>query len=100
MTESRAWVTISDAGITVSDSLARLTRLGNEGVKALQTVLATSIVSEAKAASLDRGRDGPFAKEVQRNYPGENYTGGKVDDICVVVAVVVKTGNEERQSKL
>ena len=58
----------------------------------LQTSLATTIVAEAKAASLNSKRDGPFAKEVQKYYPLEDFHGGKVDDICVVVAVVV--GND------
>ena len=34
--------------------------------------------------------DGPFAREVQRRFPNESYRGGKIDDICVLVAVVVK----------
>jgi protein phosphatase PTC7 len=36
--------------------------------------------------------DGPFAKEVQKYYPNEDWRGGKVDDICVVVAIVVEEG--------
>ena len=90
MTDSQAWVLSGDQnGIFVSDSLDRLTRGGDRG-KVLQSKLATHIVSEAKSASLDSRRDGPFAREVQRHYPGENFRGGKVDDICVVVAVVVE----------
>lgn len=61
----------------------------------LQTQLAIAVVSEAKAASMDRRRDGPFAKEVQKHYPSENWHGGKVDDICVVVAVVVEVGGDK-----
>ncbi len=37
---------------------------------------------------MDTSRDGPFAKEVKKYYPNEAWHGGKVDDICVVVAVV------------
>ena len=91
MTDSRAWVLSGiQNGISVSDSLDRLTKNENEKQVQLQTKLAMHIVREAKSASLDSRRDGPFAREVQRHYPGENYRGGKVDDICVVVAVVVE----------
>ncbi|KAF3360326.1 Alpha-1,2 glucosyltransferase ALG10 [Verticillium dahliae VDG1] len=54
----------------------------------LQSVLATELVAAAKAASVNRKLDGPFAKEVQKWYPHENWRGGKVDDIVVVVALV------------
>ena len=96
MTDSQAWV-LSEGknGIDVSDSLGTLTTpAGNvdSGIVLLQSKLASHIVSEAKSASEDSRRDGPFAREVQRHYPGENYRGGKVDDICVVAAVVVEEG--------
>ena len=103
MTDSQAWVLSDDQnGISVSDSLDTLTRDDGNKTKNnsfLQSQLATHIVSEAKSASLDSRRDGPFAREVQRHYPGENYRGGKVDDICVVVAVVVeeKVGSRVRE---
>ncbi len=42
----------------------------------------------ARAASINTSRDGPFAKEVKKYYPHETWHGGKIDDICVVVAVV------------
>jgi protein phosphatase PTC7 len=58
----------------------------------LSTVLARAIVREAKHASIDSRRDGPFAKEVKRRFPWENYRGGKVDDICCVVGVVLQDG--------
>ena len=100
MTDSHAWILNENQnGISVSDSLNTLTITNSNKNKheeqkrvhlQLQSKLATNIVSEAKSASLDTRRDGPFAKEVQRHYPGENYRGGKVDDICVVVAVVVE----------
>ena len=100
MTDSHAWILNENQnGISVSDSLDTLTttksnKNGHENEKnrvlQLQSQLASHIVSEAKSASLDTRRDGPFAREVQRHYPGENYRGGKVDDICVVVAVVVE----------
>lgn len=61
----------------------------------LQAALAIAITGEAKIASLDKQRDGPFAREVQRYYPGEEWRGGKVDDVCVVVGVVVENGRGE-----
>ena len=65
----------------------------------LQSALAISVVGEAKAASLDTKRDGPFAKEVRKHYPLEEYNGGKVDDICVVVAVVVGEYPQQQQQQ-
>ena len=97
MTGFQAWVT-GDNGTEVSDALYELTQEGGipkQHENTLQTLLAVNIVGEAKAASLNTRRDGPFAKEVQRHYPDENYHGGKVDDICVVVAVVVRTEKDK-----
>ena len=90
----QAWST-GENGTTVTKSLDDLTKEGGiaKGTveNSLQTVLAVSIVGEAKQASQNTRRDGPFAKEVHKFYPHEDYHGGKVDDICVVVAVVVDT---------
>jgi protein phosphatase PTC7 len=61
-------------------------------VRGLSAVLATAITHEAKVASLDTKRDGPFAREVQRLYPDEKWKGGKADDICTVVAIVLQEG--------
>ncbi|KAL4969283.1 type 2C protein phosphatase PTC7 [Aspergillus stella-maris] len=55
----------------------------------LQSLIAATIAGEAKLASMDHRRDGPFAKEAQRYYPGDYYRGGKVDDIAVLVIVAV-----------
>lgn len=55
----------------------------------LQSIIAKAIAGKAKSASLNRHVDGPFAKEVRRVLPGEDFRGGKKDDICVVVGVVV-----------
>ena len=55
----------------------------------LPGLLATAIMREAKVAGLDGRRDGPFAKEVNQHYPDEGWTGGKPDDIAVVVCVAV-----------
>lgn len=54
----------------------------------LQSTVATELVAAAKAASINTKVNGPFAKEVKKYYPHERWQGGKVDDICVVVAVV------------
>ena len=61
--------------------------------------MALAITKEAKEASLNTKRDGPFAREVQRYYPGENWHGGKADDICTVVAIAIEE-REQVQSQL
>jgi protein phosphatase PTC7 len=103
-----AW-TAAESGVGVSENLKALTAPGGladqlpsgssvketdsgprpEDEVTLQSVLAATIAGEAKKASVDYRRDGPFAKEAQRYYPGDYYRGGKVDDICVVVVVAV-----------
>lgn len=112
MVVTGAWTATPNVGIGVSESLGPLT--GPEGLASLirnsaagpaaasskaptlQAVLAASIASEAKLASMDLRRDGPFAKESQRHFPGDYYRGGKVDDICVLVVVAVDEGIEPR----
>ncbi|KAL6414637.1 Protein phosphatase 2C like protein 7, mitochondrial [Ilyonectria robusta] len=95
LVSSGAWVMTESGGARVVDSLDPLVKLpeASAGKKAvtLQSMLATEIVTAAKRASVNTKLDGPFAKEVQKYYPQENWHGGKVDDICVIVAVV----NEE-----
>ena len=66
---------------------------------ALTALLALAITKEAKEASLNGKRDGPFAREVQRYYPDENWHGGKADDICTVVAIALEE-KEQVRSKL
>lgn len=56
----------------------------------IQTAVAKAVASRAKSASINTKFDGPFAREVQRLFPGENYHGGKKDDVCVVCMVVVE----------
>jgi protein phosphatase PTC7 len=99
-----AWVETSGDGIGASSNLDALTQFGglglpspssssiskSAGYNSLQGLLAASIVGEAKLASVDVRRDGPFAKEAQRYHPGHWYRGGKVDDICCVVVVAVE----------
>lgn len=92
MVDFGAWVE-KDGAMEVGDELTRLTQ-ANTGRKAdrtsLQAKLAVAIAKEAKETGLNTRRDGPFAKEVQKYYPGENWHGGKPDDIAVVIAVVVE----------
>ncbi|KAF2085669.1 protein serine/threonine phosphatase 2C [Saccharata proteae CBS 121410] len=94
MTTMGGWVDTKE-GFKVSDQLEVLTEKGGIGKSAnntLQALLALAITREAKEASLNYRRDGPFAKEVQKYYPQENWHGGKPDDICVVVAIAVEDG--------
>ncbi|KAH8820413.1 5-azacytidine resistance protein azr1 [Xylogone sp. PMI_703] len=96
MTNARAWEYAND-GIRVGEFLREFTfvdepHLPDTYIHTLQSFLAIGITGEAKTASLNTKKDGPFAKEVQRYYPHETYHGGKVDDICVVVVVVVEDG--------
>ncbi|KAJ5732820.1 hypothetical protein N7493_004301 [Penicillium malachiteum] len=117
MSMTGAWTATPDYGIWASDNLRDLTVPGglafafppppgpsksqkdmSEQEKhaaslganlTLQSLLAASIAGEAKMASVDMRRDGPFAKEAQRYYPGDHYHGGKVDDICAIVVVAI-----------
>jgi len=96
MVGSRAWDNTKD-GIIVGDNIDTFTLVddrssGAKEIPSLQAFLAVGIAMEAKAASVNTKVDGPFAKEVQKYYPQENWHGGKVDDICVVVAIVVEEG--------
>lgn len=91
MTGFDAWSTGKN-GVSASDKLDALTQAGGiakEHENTIQALLAVAITSEAKMASQDTKLDGPFAKEVHKFYPHEDYHGGKVDDICVIVAVVI-----------
>ncbi|BAE58882.1 serine/threonine protein phosphatase [Aspergillus flavus] len=108
-----AWTATPDVGIKPSIDLDQLT--GPEGLASLipssstqasqhhrstnkshlyslPSLLAATIAGEAKLASVDMRRDGPFAKEAQRYYPGDWYRGGKVDDIAVLAVVAVEEG--------
>lgn len=92
MTGFHAWKT-GEKGTTVSENIHDLTQDGGipkQYENTLQTLLAVNVVGEAKAASMNSKRDGPFAREVQKFYPHEDFHGGKVDDICVVIAIVVR----------
>lgn len=94
MVGAKAWEHTTD-GIRVSDQLSTFTLPddpppGAHKIPTLQNFIAMAIAGEAKAASVNMRRNGPFAKEVQKYYPEEYWAGGKVDDICVVVAIVVE----------
>jgi len=84
-------------GIVADRHLSRLTEAGSSAdagrpPSTLQAVIASDITAAAKAAALNSKVDGPFAKELKRHYPLERWHGGKNDDICVVVAVVLEDG--------
>ena len=89
-----AWANDPVDGITVTHKITTAVKPGGigagEGGHTLQGALACAVTGEAKLASLNNKRDGPFAREVQRYYPEEGYHGGKVDDICVVVLVALE----------
>lgn len=93
MAAAGAWAS-TERGVQVAPDLRPYTSMGENGRPAsarattLQSMLATEIVRTAKAASVNRKQDGPFAKEVKRYYPNELWRGGKEDDICAVVVVV------------
>lgn len=93
MTGSGAWKS-SNGGIRVVDNLAPFTQAEDSMQKpaTLQSAIAVEIARTAKALSHNQRVDGPFAKEVHKHYPQEDWHGGKVDDICVVVMVVSEDG--------
>ena len=109
MVSSGAWLLEDVGGSRVAEKLDALTNpaetsdeaTGAQAEKSvtLQSLLATELVMAAKEASINTKRDGPFAKEVKKYYPQENWRGGKVDDICVVVAIVSQTSRGSK-SKL
>ncbi|CAG8976373.1 hypothetical protein HYALB_00006146 [Hymenoscyphus albidus] len=96
MVSAKAWVH-TEKGIDVGPHISSFITTddgssGDEEIPPLQSFLAVGIAHEAKMASVNTKLDGPFAREVQREYPNENWRGGKVDDICVVVVVVCEEG--------
>lgn len=93
MTGTGAWNS-SGGGISVADDLSPFTQ-GEDSAQlpiTLQSALALEIAGTAKMASMNQRLDGPFAKEVQKYYPQENWHGGKIDDVCVVAVVVSEEG--------
>jgi len=100
MREQGAWARKDDKGLVVSNTLSTLVEPGTKahGTYSLQSTIASHILREAKTASMDRKRDGPFAKAVQREYPMDPWQGGKVDDITAIVLVAVD--NPQQGEKL
>jgi protein phosphatase PTC7 len=96
MRKHHAWKRTPTEGFTVADKLAALTDPGGLGggkpQRTLQGAIAAAVAGEAKTQSMNARRDGPFAKEVQRFYPEDNFHGGKADDICVIVLIPVENG--------
>jgi protein phosphatase PTC7 len=94
MRKHSAWNRTPSEGFTIADKLATLTRAGGIGdgksQQTLQGVIAAAVAGEAKTQSMNARRDGPFAREIQKNYPEDNFHGGKVDDICVIVLIPVE----------
>lgn len=104
MSKKGAWVSSDSGGTTVKPDLSAVTEAvaAQEYGKAtgsLQSAIATDITRAAKAASENTKLDGPFAKEVKKYYPQERWRGGKVDDICVIAAVVSETKGSDASMK-
>jgi protein phosphatase PTC7 len=92
MVDLGAWVE-KDGTLEVGQDLAKLVQAESArkaNSSSLQAKVAIAIAKAAKETGLNTRRDGPFAKEVQKYYPGENWHGGKPDDIAAVVAVVLE----------
>ena len=88
MIMSDSWQERED-GLVVQDNLSRA-KAGAANkplMKTVEATLASAIVREAKMASLDRRRDSPFAKRSREEDPSYAWTGGKIDDICVVTLI-------------
>ncbi|PHH74678.1 hypothetical protein CDD80_2896 [Ophiocordyceps camponoti-rufipedis] len=98
MVVTGAWSLTSSKRICVADTLANLVTSSPAG-SPLQVLLATELVAAAKAASINTRIDGPFAKEVKRYYPRERWHGGKIDDICVIVAVACEKNSTSREAE-
>lgn len=98
MRASGSWTLDGDSkGYEVSDDIYEAVHAKKEELEgggmmpgSLQALLAASIAGEAKNASMNEKRDGPFAKAVRREYPDDPWRGGKEDDIAVLVLVGVR----------
>lgn len=96
MVDVGAWVE-KDGAIEVGSELRALAQAGKDSkadATSLQARLAIAIAKEAKETGLNQRRDGPFAKEVQKHFPGEAWHGGKPDDIAALIALVVEEPQE------
>lgn len=82
------WIVTPTGEVIVGPELGELALRPQKREFGLAAALATALLNEAKAASNDRKKDGPFAKEYNRHHPvGPFYRGGKPDDICILVVV-------------
>lgn len=93
MVDNKIWSDNADMHSVTSD-IADLVYGGRTGEAAessrnVAAMIASIITQEAKIAGLDRKKNGPFGKEVQRLYPHEHWEGGKLDDICTVVLIAI-----------
>ncbi|KAG9651177.1 protein serine/threonine phosphatase 2C, partial [Aureobasidium melanogenum] len=84
------WAAASKEAIVKADKLRDPKEV--ENLSKLPSEIAYSIMRNAKIAGLDTRRDGPFAKEVHKYFPNEEYHGGKPDDIAVIVALAIQDG--------
>lgn len=91
MTSTGAWRS-TEKGIRAAPDLAPLTDDASGPEPTLQAYIATEITAAAKAASVNTKLNGPFAKEVKKYFPHDPWTGGKVDDITVVVVIISEDG--------
>ena len=93
MVDNKIWSDNADMH-SVSSDIADLVYGGKTGEapessRNVAAMIASIITQEAKIAGLDRKKNGPFGKEVQRLYPHEHWEGGKLDDICTVVLIAI-----------
>jgi protein phosphatase PTC7 len=99
MTSAGAWDR-TQQGYVVIDNIVLLVEPKDGSERSLQNRIAATIVGEAKSASLDRKRDGPFAKAWKREAYLDPYHGGKADDICVLVVIPVDRTRVAQQNKV
>lgn len=99
MSRAGAWERTVQRGYVVTNKIAEQVQSSSEPTRTLQNRIAAAIVGEAKNASMDSKRDGPFAKAWQREAPFDRYQGGKVDDITVLVIICVEQAMPKGQLK-
>jgi len=87
------WSKPSESGSEGSRAIGEILRSSSQASapeKDLAGQVAFAVMREAKVLSQNQKRDGPFAKEVHKFYPGEDFHGGKVDDIAVLACIAVQ----------
>ena len=93
-----------NGGVRVSNSLEKLvapsSQYSSNKSQSLQRQLAIELVDAARLAASDTKRVSPFAKGSRQAWPEDPWQGGKMDDICVVVAVVAQALGSLGQSRL